>query len=240
MPDRYCDAEDQPGNACWPRQSLSAAAAGACCAHLETQGTGALEPAHGPPFRRSARPTPTPTPKPGRRAKAFWRWALRKASPFRRHRLGRRSFARGMRLSRRGQCTRCPASGRFLPQSTEAGTPRIRTARRLPALNSRTIVRRPDNSFAITVASRAAPGNWIEVAGTGPMSLVLTVYDSNIAAGTELSEASMPQHCFVGLRCVAFLCRHCHRRARRRHRAHRDAFDAARNGAHATPGPDLQ
>lgn len=72
---------------------------------------------------------------------------------------------------------------------------------RLPALNSRTVVRRPDNSFSVIVAPRPAPGNWIEVSGAGPMSLVLTVYDTNIATGTELSDASMPQ--IVSLGCDA-------------------------------------
>ncbi len=63
---------------------------------------------------------------------------------------------------------------------------------RLPALNSQSILRRADGSFAVAVTAHPAPGNWLEVSGSGLMSLLLTVYDSNIASGSEFTEVIMP------------------------------------------------
>ena len=63
---------------------------------------------------------------------------------------------------------------------------------RLSALNSQGIVRRADNSFVVTVARNAMSGNWLGVSGTGPMAVVLTVYNSTVATGADLAEASMP------------------------------------------------
>ncbi|HEY5817342.1 MAG TPA: DUF1214 domain-containing protein [Mesorhizobium sp.] len=64
---------------------------------------------------------------------------------------------------------------------------------RLSALNSQGVVRRSDNTFAVTVARSAMSGNWLGVSGAGPMAVVLTVYDSTVAAGADLAEASMPE-----------------------------------------------
>jgi len=63
---------------------------------------------------------------------------------------------------------------------------------RLPALNSQSVLRRADSSFAVTVAAHPAAGNWLQNSGTGPMALVLTIYDTNLTTGSEFSEILMP------------------------------------------------
>lgn len=63
---------------------------------------------------------------------------------------------------------------------------------RPPALNSRLIVRQPDNSFAIAVSASPSPGNWLAVSGSGPMALVLTIYDASMSADADLSTVAMP------------------------------------------------
>lgn len=60
------------------------------------------------------------------------------------------------------------------------------------ALQSQSLLRRPDNSFQVTVGAKPAPQNWIGTTGTGQMQLVLTIYDSSIASGTIISDATMP------------------------------------------------
>jgi len=60
------------------------------------------------------------------------------------------------------------------------------------ALHSLELLRQPDNSFAIAVGSRAAPGNWLAVSGSGAMRLVLTLYDTPIADSTGIAEVELP------------------------------------------------
>ena len=84
-----------------------------------------------------------------------------------------------------------PAS-RFWTLVAAVEQPAANNPTRLPALNSLSLLRRSDNNFAVTVSTRPAPGNWLEIAGMGPMSLLLTVYDSNIAAGSTLTDITMP------------------------------------------------
>lgn len=60
------------------------------------------------------------------------------------------------------------------------------------ALHSLELLRQPDNSFAIAVSSRPAPGNWLPISGSGAMRLVLTLYDTPVAASTGVSEIALP------------------------------------------------
>jgi hypothetical protein len=60
------------------------------------------------------------------------------------------------------------------------------------ALHSLELLRQPDNSFAIAVSSRPAPGNWLPVSGSGAMRLVLTLYDTPVAGSTGVSEVALP------------------------------------------------
>ncbi len=61
------------------------------------------------------------------------------------------------------------------------------------ALQSYEILRRPDNSALISASERPSPGNWLPVAGSGPLYFVLTFYDTPIASSTGLSDTVLPQ-----------------------------------------------
>ena len=60
------------------------------------------------------------------------------------------------------------------------------------AYDSRTILRRPDGSFLITVAPRAQPGNWLPVASGKRFSLVLRLYDTPLTSAARPAAISMP------------------------------------------------
>lgn len=51
-------------------------------------------------------------------------------------------------------------------------------------LNSQGVLFEPNNSVTISVSPYAQPGNWLPVSGSGPMALVLTLYDTPAAAST--------------------------------------------------------
>lgn len=70
----------------------------------------------------------------------------------------------------------------------------LKTAmRRDPALHSLEVLRQPDNSVEIAIGARPTPGNWLAVSGVGDMHLVLTLYDTPVAASTGLSGIEMPR-----------------------------------------------
>ena len=62
------------------------------------------------------------------------------------------------------------------------------------ALHSYELLRQPDNSRRHH-GRRAArsPGNWLALSGAGPMSLVLTFYDTPIASSTGVADIELPQ-----------------------------------------------
>jgi hypothetical protein len=58
---------------------------------------------------------------------------------------------------------------------------------------SEEIVRKTDGSFAVTVAPRARPGNWLPTGGIERYVLVMRLYDTQIAVATPAErEAPMP------------------------------------------------
>lgn len=63
----------------------------------------------------------------------------------------------------------------------------------IPALHAFQILRRPDNSFDVTVGPRPAPGNWLPTTGAGAMSLVLTFYDIPVSSGLDASDTELPR-----------------------------------------------
>jgi hypothetical protein len=65
--------------------------------------------------------------------------------------------------------------------------------RRKPALQSLDVLRNADNSFAIAVGPNAMPGNWLSVAGVGPMVFVLTLYDTPVAGSIGVEDVGLPQ-----------------------------------------------
>ena len=64
--------------------------------------------------------------------------------------------------------------------------------RRSAALHSNQIVRLADNSVSIAAGAHPAPGNWLALSGDGPMTLVLTFFDTPIAAATGASDIVLP------------------------------------------------
>lgn len=64
---------------------------------------------------------------------------------------------------------------------------------RPPALHSNEVLRRADNAVSIAVGRDPTPGNWLPVAGTGPMSFVLTLYDSPAASSSGIADVALPR-----------------------------------------------
>jgi hypothetical protein len=60
------------------------------------------------------------------------------------------------------------------------------------ALRSTGIVRENDGSLRIHVGTRLAPGNWLELAGEGPFTLGLTLYDTAVFTGFGATGDTMP------------------------------------------------
>ena len=75
--------------------------------------------------------------------------------------------------------------------------------RRRPAANSVGLLRNPDNSFAITVGPSATPGNWLSVAGDGPLVFVLTFYDTPVSSSAGIAEIDAAAGAEDRLPCVA-------------------------------------
>ncbi len=58
---------------------------------------------------------------------------------------------------------------------------------------SQSILRARDSSFKINIGKHPAPYNWMTVTGTGPMRLVLRLYDTPITGSVGLVEPVMPK-----------------------------------------------
>lgn len=82
-----------------------------------------------------------------------------------------------------------PAS-RFWTLHVEGGSPAEAPP---PSLHSMQLLRSSDNAFAVTVGRRIAPGNWLPISGDGPMTVVLTLYDTPVASTTALTDIGLPQ-----------------------------------------------
>lgn len=60
------------------------------------------------------------------------------------------------------------------------------------ALRSSQVIRENDGSFIIHVGTQLRSGNWMELAGAGPFSLVLTLYDTTALSGFNAADMHMP------------------------------------------------
>lgn len=65
--------------------------------------------------------------------------------------------------------------------------------RRDAFLSSWAVLFRPDDALAITVGAQPAPGNWLATSGSGPMQLVLTLYDTPLAGEAGMADTVMPR-----------------------------------------------
>ena len=52
--------------------------------------------------------------------------------------------------------------------------------------------------MVVTASRSAAAGNWLPLDGTGPMTLVLTLYDTPVASNENIGEIPLPQVLKVG------------------------------------------
>lgn len=60
------------------------------------------------------------------------------------------------------------------------------------ALHSSRLSRSDDGSATVRVGPQLSAGNWLEVAGTGPYELVLTIYDSSVFSGIGAFQNTLP------------------------------------------------
>jgi hypothetical protein len=61
-----------------------------------------------------------------------------------------------------------------------------------PGFNSQRIARVNDGSVLLYVSKSISPRNWLEIAGDGYFSLVLTLYDTAFFSGVSSSAATLP------------------------------------------------
>ena len=66
------------------------------------------------------------------------------------------------------------------------------------ALHSQGLLRSADDTVSIGIGAVPEPGNWLPLSGVGPLSLVLTLYDTPIARSTGIVDVSMPRILKVG------------------------------------------
>src|SRR5690606_26887775 len=60
------------------------------------------------------------------------------------------------------------------------------------ALRSTEVVRASDGALRIHVGRELRPGTWLELAGSGPFSLVLTLYDTTALSSFASADITMP------------------------------------------------
>ncbi|MGB3391700.1 MAG: DUF1214 domain-containing protein [Pseudaminobacter sp.] len=78
--------------------------------------------------------------------------------------------------------------------AADAALSALRAQTRRPfALHSYEILRGPENIVSISVGRHPTPGNWLMVTGSGPMLLVLTLYDTSIASSTGVADVDLPR-----------------------------------------------
>jgi len=60
------------------------------------------------------------------------------------------------------------------------------------ALDSNHLSRAADGSAVIAVGPALSTGDWLEITGSGPLRLVLSLYDTPIVGGLDWSTSEMP------------------------------------------------
>jgi len=66
------------------------------------------------------------------------------------------------------------------------------------AVSSQSLLRETDGSVVITASRHPAPGNWLGLAGSGPMTMVLTLYDTPVASNESIAGSELPQVLRIG------------------------------------------
>ena len=60
------------------------------------------------------------------------------------------------------------------------------------AIRSSDLSRPTDGTILLHVGTKLQPQNWLELAGSGPFSLVLTLYDTVVSSGFSSAQATLP------------------------------------------------
>lgn len=63
---------------------------------------------------------------------------------------------------------------------------------RFPALHSAQLLRDPAGAAAVRVGPSPVAGNWLPTTGRGPMTIVLTLYDTPIVANSSIQSVALP------------------------------------------------
>ncbi|MFD1252760.1 hypothetical protein DEVEQU_03824 [Devosia equisanguinis] len=61
-----------------------------------------------------------------------------------------------------------------------------------PAIRSSEVVRDTSGALRVSVGTRLSPYTWLELAGSGAFSLVLTLYDTTALSGSASADLSLP------------------------------------------------
>lgn len=63
---------------------------------------------------------------------------------------------------------------------------------RAPALHSGQLLRHGDGTATIHVGPDPVAGNWLPLTGSGPLQLVLTLYDTPVVASATVGAVALP------------------------------------------------
>ena len=86
-----------------------------------------------------------------------------------------------------------PASRLWTLHAEDPGrVPILDRSGRAGSLNSFETLFAPEGAIAVSVSAQPAAGNWLAISGTGPMSLVLTFYDTPLSGDADLTGIGLP------------------------------------------------
>lgn len=74
----------------------------------------------------------------------------------------------------------------------------VRGAPRPSTMHSYQLVRLSDAAIDIIAGAHASPGNWLALSGSGPMTFVMTFFDTPIASGSGAADTVLPTITKVG------------------------------------------
>lgn len=76
--------------------------------------------------------------------------------------------------------------------ATDPDGANIAASPELPALHSERVARWGDGGLNATIGAEMGPGNWLEIEGTGPFTLALTLYDAVVFSGANTTIEAIP------------------------------------------------
>ncbi len=85
-----------------------------------------------------------------------------------------------------------PVSSLWTLVATDVDGRNVAASGNLMALDSNHLSRAADGSAVIAVGPALSTGDWLEITGSGPLRLVLSLYDTPIVGGLDWSTSEMP------------------------------------------------